>query len=383
MNRQRKTNRGLPRRVYAKNGAWKYLSPVQIRDPSDPEAAPKFWIKLATFDQGEAAMLAALAKLLGNKAMDTGTVPNLCVEFAANRIADAEYSPETKATYRQYLAVIADDFEDFQVAAVTTKHWSEFLRNNYKGKANTARKITALAATMFRYGISELGLRTDNPLEQIDLGSYKTKRREVLPTHEQVAAIRAAGAVGADGRITRSGPMFECLVDISYLCWMRAIDTRTLQEWQIEAGGNTTLVGGHIRFKPSKTAKSSGLALSIEITPEIADVIERARAIKRSLSIVSGYVFPATAGKYAGKPYTKSGLFSMWDRARTRAKIADGIQFKDLRALGATDAAKQGETKQNIQERLVHTTAGTTDIYIKDAVPTVSGIVMHLPWKPR
>lgn len=380
MNRQRKSHRGLPRRVYAKNGAWKFLSPEKIRDPADGQL--KFWIKLASFDQGEAAMLAALAKLLGNRALDTGTVPHLCAEFRAHRIAEAEFSDETKATYRQYLTVIADDFEDFQVAAVTTKHWSEFLRNNYKGKANTARKITALATTMFRYAISELGLRADNPLEQIDLSSYKTRRREVLPTHDQVAAIRAAGAVGKDGRITRSGPMFECLVDISYLCWMRAIDTRTLQESQIEAGPGG-LVGGYIRFKPSKTAKSSGLALSIQITPEIADVIERARAIKRRLSIVSGYVFPATAGKYAGKPYTKSGLFSMWDRARERALIADGIQFKDLRALGATDAARQGEGKRAIKERLVHTTEGTTDIYIKDAVPTVSEIVMLLPWKTR
>lgn len=378
MNRHRQSNRGLPRRVYLKNGAWKFLSPVKMRDPEDGEM--KFWIKLATVDQGEGAMLSALAKLLGNKALDTGTVPHLCAEYSAHRLDD--YSKETQATYRQYLSMIADDFEEFQVADVTTKHWSEFLRNNYKGKANTAKKITALAANLFRYGISELGLRSDNPIEQIDLKSYKTKRREVLPTHAQVAAVRDAGMIGLDGRKTRSGPMLACLIDISYLLWQRAMDTRTLMESQIDLADGQ-LVGGHIRLKPSKTAKTSGLALRIEITAEIADVIERARAFKRQHGIVSGYLFPASAGKAAGKPYTKTGLFSMWDRARERAKIADEIQFKDLRALGATDAARQGENKAAIKDRLVHTSEGTTDIYIKDAVPALSQIVMDLPWNRR
>lgn len=376
MNRQRKKNRGLPRRVYIKNGSYKYLSPTKVRDPEDGQE--KFWIKLATVAEGEAAMLNALAKLLGDRSLDTGTVPHLCAEFRAHRLD--EYTAETRATYSQYLAVIADDFAEFQVADVTTRDWSEFLRNHYKGKANTARKVTALGVKLFRYAISELGLRSDNPLEQVDLASYKTKRREVLPTHDQVAAIRAAGAVGKDGRVTHSGPMFACLVDMAYLCWQRAIDVRTMSESQIIANGGE-LVGGRIRLKPSKTAKSSGLALDLVITPAIADVVGRARAIKRKHGIVSGILFPATAGRAAGKAYTKSGLCSMWDRARERAKIADGIQFKDLRALGATDAAKSGQNKKAIQERLVHTTEGTTDIYIKDAVPAVSEIDMPIPWK--
>jgi integrase len=380
MNRSRKTHKGLPRRVYAKNGAWKFLSPVKVRDPAD--GAEKFWIKLATFDQGEPAMLAALARLLGDRALDTGTMPHLCSEFKAHRVQDSDYGAETKNTYSAYLDKIADDFEAFQVADVTTKDWSTFLRNHYKGKANTARKITALAVNLFVYGISELGLRADNPIEQVDLKAYRTKRRTVIPTHEQVAAIRKAGTIGVDGRITRSGPTFECLVDITYLCWLRATEVRALKESQIETIDGQ-LVGGYIRFKPSKTQNTSGLAVSIRITPEIADVIERARAIKKRYSIVSGYLFPATSGEHAGQPYAKTGLGSMWDRARQRAKIADGIQFKDLRALGATDAAKKGHLKGAIKDRLVHTSEGTTDIYIKEAIPTLSEISMPLPWKSR
>lgn len=368
MNRLRKRNKGLPRRVYIKHGAYYYVPIEPIPDPKDGK--PKKWIPLGRVDDGESPMLAALARLLGDKAMDSSTMPYLCAEYRAKKLG--KYGEETRATYAQYLSVIAEDFEDFRIEDVTTRHWSEFLANHYAEKKNTAKKITALARKAFRYAISELGARSDNPLDQIDLDGYETKRREVLPTHEQVKAIRAAGAIGADGRVTRSGPMFACLVDITYLCWQRAVDIRTLKETQV--------ADGFIRFKPSKTSKSSGGAVNIAITPAIADVIERARAIKRKHGIVSGYVFCATAGKAAGKPYTKSGLFSMWDRARERAKIADGIQFKDLRALGATDALKAGADKKDIQNRLVHTTGSTTEIYLKEVVPTVSNMDSKLPW---
>ncbi len=49
----------------------------------------------------------------------------------------------------------------------------------------------------------------------------------------------------------------------------------------------------------------------------------------------------------------------------------------------ATDAAKKGENKADIQSRLVHTSGRTTDIYIKESVPARSEIDMDLPWKDR
>ncbi|MBB3118872.1 site-specific integrase [Pseudoduganella violacea] len=63
-----------------------------------------------------------------------------------------------------------------------------------------------------------------------------------------------------------------------------------------------------------------------------------------------------------------------------RAKITEDVQFKGLRALGATDAAKKGKSKQTIQDRLVHVDGSTTEIYIKESVPVVSEMDMKLPW---
>lgn len=79
----------------------------------------------------------------------------------------------------------------------------------------------------------------------------------------------------------------------------------------------------------------------------------------------------------------------MWGRASERAidtaaksgkNFGALIQFKDVRALGATDAAARGEDLKKIQTRLVHTSGETTGIYIKKTIPKISDIDLALPW---
>jgi integrase len=154
----------------------------------------------------------------------------------------------------------------------------------------------------------------------------------------------------------------------SYLCWQRAVDIRTLKEAQID--------GDYMRFQPSKTIKTSGRTVDIFITPQIRDVIDRAKAIKKKNKTISPYLFPTRNNL----PYSGQGLSSMWDRALHRAKITDNIVFKDLRALGATDAAKAGEKMADIQTRLAHTSSKTSEIYIKESVPDTSNMSSKLPW---
>jgi integrase len=384
MNRARKTSKGLPRRVYFRNGAWYFYSPKRIRHPVTGKEQQ--WLQLAKKHEGEAAMLQALAKLFADKRTEHGSMPYLCGEFKAERLGS--YGAETQAQYGQYLDKIADDFEEFYVAQVTAKDWADFLKNNFKGKSNTAQKYTALAKRLFRYAISERGMRQDNPIDQIDLAAYETKRRTALPTHDQVAAIRTAGMHSKPRKDsgqqvpTQSGPMFCCIIDMAYLCWARAIDVRMLKESQID--------GDWIRFKPTKTQKTSGQVVDIFITPAIRAVIDKAREIKAGYKIkgkgadglttehalITPWLFPTLKGK----PYKKSGLFSMWDRAKDRAGVVEDVQFRDLRALGATDAARAGEEKEEIRKRLAHTSSKTSEIYIKEAIPERSEMVTKLPW---
>jgi hypothetical protein len=53
-----------------------------------------------------------------------------------------------------------------------------------------------------------------------------------------------------------------------------------------------------------------------------------------------------------------------------RGGIKDDVTFKDLRSLGATDAAKAGQQMKDIQKCLVHPSSKTSEIYIKEAAPS-------------
>jgi integrase len=382
MPRKRKDGAGLPRRVYQKHGAYYFVPREPTLDPRDPASKEKkAWLFLCRVEEGEAALYTELGKLLDEKRLIAGSIPFVCGEFKAHKLG--EYTEETRKDYTRYLDLVASVFEDFHAAQVTTKDCADFLRAKFKGKANTARKVAALLGKLFRYVISELGLRQDNPMDQIDLGAYKTVRRTKLPTHEQIAAIRKGGMESSPREdngttfATASGPMFACIIDMSYLLWARAIDIRTLKEAQIiKSMIDGELQDTHIRIKPSKTEKTSGKMVDIAITPQIADVIKRARAIKKEYEVISPYLFPTQKGE----AYSKSGLSSMWRRAKDRAGIKDDVTFKDIRALGATDAAKAGQDRKDIQTRLAHTSGRTTEIYIKEAIADVSDIASTLPW---
>ncbi len=299
-------------------------------------------------------------------------MPFLCSEFKAERILQSSYGQETRDQYASYIDLISKSFEEFHCADVTTKDLADFIRHYYKDKPNTAGKVARLMKKLFRYAVSTRGWRKDNPADQLETEQYHTERRKVLLTHEQVQKVREAGMYFTkQGKKieTQSGAMFGCLVDMAYLLWQRAIDIRELREAQIH--------DGVISFRPTKTAKTSGKAVDIVITPAIQEVIDRARAIKRERNIVSVYLF-ANRDK---KCYAKSGLKSMWDRAKERAGFDKvDMTFKDIRALAATDAARAGKSKEELRKRLAHTSTETSEIYVKDVIPETSDIDLPLPW---
>ena len=72
----------------------------------------------------------------------------------------------------------------------------------------------------------------------------------------------------------------------------------------------------------------------------------------------------------------------MWDRAKERIGMTDNVVFKDIRALGATDAARSGEKLPDIQTRLAYTSSRTSEIYVKEVIPGNSEIDLDLSWKP-
>lgn len=374
MNRRRTKDKDLPQRVYVKHGAYYFVPVVPMLLPKAEK--PQAWIRLCRVIEGKSKMLTALAALIGGPSNVPGSMPFLCADFKANKLK--KFSADVQAQYSQYLDVMADEFEEFHATEVTTKEFADFLHDKFGAMPNTAQKYAGLARKLFKHAISRHGLRKDNPIDQLDMADFETGRREVLLSHKDVELVRHHGMFskprkGTGKRLPNpSGPMFACIIDMTYLLWARAIDIRMLREDKI---GN-----GLIRIKASKTKNSSGKIVDFKITPGIQAVIDRARSIKAGyqLEVDPGYLFPSQKGT----PYTKSGLFSMWTRARERAGIEDTglVWFKDLRALGATDALKAGKGRKNIQERLAHMDEKTTEIYLKEAVADLSEIDLPLPW---
>ncbi|AJG18773.1 tyrosine-type recombinase/integrase [Cupriavidus basilensis] len=364
MGRARKGHKGLPKRVIVNHGAYYFTAPAPMRNPWTGKT--QRLIQLCRVDDGEGKMFSRLSELFTDKRLVDGSMPYLCTEWKARKLK--RYTDSVQSDYGRMADTISESFRDFFVANVTTKACADFLRDNFSDKANSAQKYANVLRKMFKMAISELGLREDNPCDNLDLSDYQTKRREVLPTHDAIKRIRAAALVGEDKLPTESGPMFQCIIDMAYLVWQRGTDVRNLTESQIS--------DGVIRFKPSKTAGSSGKVVHVVITTHIQVVIDRAKAIKKKYGVKTDYLFPSQAGT----PYSKTGLHSMWRRAKSRAKVTDQIVFKDLRALGATDAARDGNDAADIQKRLAHTTAKTTAIYIKEAFPERSEMDVSLPW---
>ena len=107
---------------------------------------------------------------------------------------------------------------------------------------------------------------------------------------------------------------------------------------------------------PSKTKDSTGVQLLFELTEELVEVIEEAIALPpRSREFI--------VGNRAGKPYTKNGFDSIWQRLMTAAtdpkseESVERFQFRDLRRKSASDE----EDEQTAQQRLGHASVAITN----------------------
>ena len=378
MSRTRKNNAklGLPDRVYIRgvgdSAVYILMMPPDktARDPKDGKK--KRVLTLGKTIDGMDAMLKTYNMIFHPKRNDPLGMPSICQLYADSRLAT--YSEETQNQYKTYLAEIAEAFEEFRANDVNTYSVAQFLAQ-FQDVPNAAKKRARLLSKVFVFAISK-GLRNSdtNPLDNIDLFDFKTERRTVLITHEQVMAIRAAGMLGENGRSTYSGETFAAIIDMAYLTWQRAGDVRNIKEEQIVYVDGAPV---RIKFKPGKTQKTSGGSVDMAITPAIADVIRKAQQIKRRRNQISPFLFV----NRNGKTYAQQSLNSMWDRAKERAGLKEvDITFRDIRALAATDAARSGSEMEEIKKRLVHTTTKTSAIYIKEAISEKSELVSALPW---
>lgn len=210
----------------------------------------------------------------------------------------------------------------------------------------------------------------NNPAEFVEIKQPATPRYEWTATKWH--AIRSALAIDGRGLALPSGAMMQVYMDLCFLLYQRNTDVRLLRTAQIDRAA------GVIRFVPAKTLKSSGANVSVQITPAIAAVLDRAATIRKEWDAEGRKVWGYVICKRDGTVYAPNGISSAWDRACEHAGVT-GLTSKSIRGYAATEADRQGYTKGQIQKALAHRLVTTTEGYIAKHEEVISAITLGLP----
>lgn len=337
------------KRVYEHHGAWFFV-----------DRAGK-WHRLCAVEDGEPAMLRALAKHKGVPEHRPGSMPALIADFKNSQLL--EYAEVTQRDYGLMLPKIEAALRDLDVAEVDAGHVVD-LRNQWRDKPRSANKYQALLSVLMSYAIDNK-LRTDNPCR--DVRKLKVTPRKVYQKDETTLSVWDAATVGKNGRKTGNGAMYAALFAFAYLSVARAKDCRLLRWTDV---GETT-----IWIEPTKTRGSSAAKIEVAITPDIRTLLERARAIGK---VKSMYVFHTLKGG----PLSASAVKSAWRRARERAGQPDAW-FRDMRAKGLSDAKRRGRSLQELADGAGHASVTTTEGYMRGFEVKKSDLGLTLPARKK
>lgn len=328
----------IAKRVYEKHGAWYFVD------------RGNKWHRLCKITEGEAAMFAALAKVMA--APPEGSMPSAIAAFKIAKLKSLSLSASKE--YSRLLDIAADDFEAFDVPDVRPADVKKSVEHHYPDAATAARAYKARLSTFFRWAVGK-GLRDDNPCTEVWLDAPDKRDRYI--THEEYHAIRE-----------RLHPMAQVFIDLCYLTAQRSTDIRVMRWNQLTPEG--------LAFRPTKTAKSSGAKILVPVSPAIQECLDSAKLHGRikPLPNSTGYVIQQADGSL----YTMSGLRSAWQRACKDAGIK-GATIKDLRPKALTDAKKAGMSLEDLQDAAAHASITTTEGYIKQREVRVSRLALPLP----
>ena len=307
------------------------------------------WIPLTRVDEGPRALIEALEAF---KAQPQRSGMQMAIaDYLRHHLPTL--TPAVQKEHERLFEKIAAEFAAFAVEQVRPRDCLDFLAlfNNHPS-ARRAYKYR-LSAFFAWCVINELC--DSNPLREITI---KGPPRFSTPwTDDHFLDVR-----------DRLDPMLQCYHDLEYLLWQRSTDVRLLLRKQIN--------GSQIHITPSKTARSTGASVKIDITASIAAVLDRAAQISRDLGVISPYVIHTSTGT----PYTRSGIYSAYRRADIEIHgQATGLSPKSIRPYVTTRAEAMGYKLRELQLRLAHADQSTTEGYVQRHQVPVSSIDLPLP----
>jgi integrase len=308
------------------------------------------WVPLTRVDEGEQALMRALAEL--SVEPDPGTMPVAIADYMKAKAR--ELTPGVATEYRRMFAVITQAFVDFRVDQVRPGDVLDFVQQ-FGDRPTARRAYKARLSGFFAWCVLTDRCPT-NPCAEIRLAAPPAR----------TARFDAAAFWALRAKLPPQGQAF---LDLLYLTRQRPTDIRLLRDSQMK--------DGHMHFRPSKTARSSGASVSVPITAQIEAAVKLARSVQKVRTLRDGYVIASRSGH----PYTKEGLYKMWATAREAAGLAVGITTRDVRPFALAELERAGATPRELQIAAAHTDFATTEGYIERHRERIS-VTSTLPPKP-
>jgi hypothetical protein len=160
-------------RVFTRHGAWHY-------DLGRDENGARRSKQLARFDEGEAAVYAALSKIISPKAT---TIADLLLAFRLS-FEFRELAVRTRFDYGKYIeAALIPTFGHMSPGELTTAECAQWLRmEKMRGAGSQANKKMACLSSAFQFALGT-GLAESNPCRGIRRN--KTRARERYVRHDE------------------------------------------------------------------------------------------------------------------------------------------------------------------------------------------------------
>lgn len=293
--RKRKSNKGLPQRVYLNHGAYYFVGPDN---------------KWRPLGKTIAQMYRALAELEG-VGHDGATMDGLFSRYL-KEVSAKRASAASRTNDHRNVLTLRPVFGSMRPKEVRPVHVRGYLDRRSAKVAGNREKATL--SHVFTKAM-DWGIVDANPCKGIHRNPEKPRDRYV-DDHELLAVAEHAS------------PWLRRLVRMAYLTGQRPQDILSMTRQQVTDAG--------VRFKQQKTGKK----LMVEWAPEFSEVV--ADCLEHASDMLLFHL--------RGKPYSRWALQSAWRRAINKTKALaqkegrefEPFQLRDLRAKGASDAGDKG-----------------------------------------
>lgn len=234
----------------------------------------------------------------------------------------------TAKNYTSCAVRVKEAFAEFGPEQVEPVHIAKFLDDN-KATPSMANLLRSFLKGVFQRAV-RWGVVKANPVR--DISQFTTRSRDRYITIDEFDKIKK-----------NASPTMACLMDIAYITGQRIGDCLGMRYADITDTG--------VFVKQKKT----GARILIAMTPDLEEVISRARKLHVSVKGLTLF------HRRDGTPIPYNTIYGHWQRACEAAKV-ENAHFHDIRAAAATDAKDAGLDSKTL---LGHTTESSHNRYLR------------------